>query len=185
MTDPAKAAMYVQHADTPLGAMSPAQLARYALRTWALCGDRLHELHTGWEEWQRAHDHCGRPIDIIEPGNVDQPYTASWLQRHSDYSTEVDFALRQMSFWLQLAQTAADVARLPDDGQADPEPVSVAGYDLAAARAWFEQMAAQGEGDQPVSGRAAQRWRTMSPDQRAACRAMVQEMLSAAGAVPA
>jgi hypothetical protein len=154
--------------------MSPAQLARYAMRAWALAADQVHELHTGYEEWLREHPPLSI-VDLRKRGDDEEGY----LSRRTRYQTDMKLCQSQMVFWLQVAQTAADVANLPDGGEAELEPVTLAGYDLAAARGWFDRVRERGESGEPLKPgeRAAARWRIMSPDQRAATIAIVGDVL--------
>lgn len=183
MTTPAATeAAITQSPDTstPLVDLTPAQLARHALRGWAQAGDAIHNAHQAWAEYDRTHDDCGHPLGAEPP----TPETAleicaqSVLTKERErfrYLDKLTRARREMDSWLLLARTACDVAALEGDLV---EVSTLDGYDLAKARSWFEHMCAQGEGDGPVAhGTAASRWRVMSPDQRAAARAIVGQLL--------
>jgi hypothetical protein len=157
----------------PLGEMTPAQLARYALHAWALTADQIHELHSEYDALVSSS-----PLNSnVDSG--DHVGHQSYLTRRAQYLANIKQAQQRMAWWLTIAQTAADVANLPDGSEAELEPVTLAGYDLAAARGWFERMRARGEGSEPLrpGERAAARWRIMSPDQRAATVAIMQETL--------
>lgn len=166
MTTPAPADTETQ----PLGPMSPAQLAHYAMRAWAVAADQIHDVHTAYDAWVQLNP----PVSNVDTGQAHDH--ESYLSRQLSYRSEIKVLQGQMSFWLQVAQTAADVANL-DDGEA--EPVMLAGYDLAHARSWFERACARGESGEQLDpkDRAAARWRIMSPDQRAATTAIMRDVL--------
>lgn len=173
MTTPAASA-----ASQPLGDMTPAEIARYALKAWAIYGDQVHTLHTEYDQWRATHDDCGRPLDSSTLDS--EPTTAELESAHQKLARmreDVRNAMGSMKAWLLIAQTAADVARLDSDS---PLPDELPGVELAAARAWFKTMTQRAEGGEPlVAGdKAAIRWRIMSPDQRFATQVIVGKMLA-------
>lgn len=149
-----------RHPRAILSGMTPADLARYALQQWMLAADLLADT-------KAEHEH--RQALAYEPG-------AALGLRESLGGLVADMAhhTTTMRSWHLLAQTAVDVSNLDSEL---PAPTDLAGYDLAVARRWFLEMCARGEGNEPVPPMsAAARWRVMSPDQRAAAKAVIGAM---------